>query len=900
MHKKTDRWILLIALTLFLLSPLLVSQSKENGAFEGKITIENDQPLPGVTVTAINTSGAGAKRVAVTDENGRFRFPALMPGVYDLEAQLEGFQSARREGIRLLVGSTLTVDFRMTLGKIEEKVTVAGVLPMVDVKDSQTAVASLSNEILQNIPNSQFVSNVVNLAPGVNQSSAFGAADNGLQYQIDGVDVSDPELHTAYVFMDYGTVEEAKVMGIGAPAEYDGFTGAVFNTITKSGGNQFEGMVDSFIQPDSWNDKNSDDPALSSPKSAYKNIHFSVGGPITKDKLWFFAALQYYRSDRTPSGWEEYGETIAYDQPRTFLKLTWQPNEKNSLQGFIEADLYNGKNRNAGKYYPPEATLTQRSPETAFNLNYLHVFSNQTFMETKFGGFLSYYKLIPASGYDISGTVDWGTGMHSDNSVWFYHAYRERYSFTSSVSHHADKFITGSHDFKFGIDAEMNPTRTEYGFSNGIYHAAYYGEPYMAYGYEGYNTSATNIRVSGYLQDSWAVTDKLKINPGVRLNYYRGKLKGIGTVFTPKMSLAPRFGVTYDIFDDHSTIIKAHYGRMFENIITSYYIKLAPVSDFISYSWDPDAASYVENWRDVWDPEKYQIDPDISMPYVDQYTIGLERELAKDLSIGVTYIYRNFQNFIDRVNINGTFEKVGDSYTDPDSGTVYNIPYYVQTNPGQNRYILTNPVEGKYPIIGFTPFRKYNCIEVALNKRFSNGWQLLLSYVYSKTTGTYDTNYSGDYSAGVAYSSIFVHPNFQTNLEGKPTHDIPHQIKVQGTVVLPWDINLSGFYSFLSGNTYSDYVYVSLPDPEGGAAYIMPEPMGSKRYPDQHNLDLQLEKIFTIKGRLRISAMVSAFNIFNADTVNAVNSTVNIADPYGSVSSLVNPRVFRAGLRLYF
>jgi len=285
MLKKTDRWILLIALTLFLLSPSLISQSKENGAFEGKITIENDQPLPGVTVTALNTSGAGAKRVAVTDENGRFRFPALMPGVYDLEAQLEGFQSARREGIRLLVGSTLTVDFRMMLGKIEEKVTVAGVLPMVDVKDSQTAVASLSNEILQNIPNSQFVSNVVNLAPGVNQSAAFGATDAGIQYQIDGVDVSDPELHTAYVFMDYGTVEEAKVMGIGAPAEYDGFTGVVFNTITKSGGNQFEGMVDSFIQPDSWNDKNSDDPSLSSPKSAFKNIHLSVGGPITKDKL---------------------------------------------------------------------------------------------------------------------------------------------------------------------------------------------------------------------------------------------------------------------------------------------------------------------------------------------------------------------------------------------------------------------------------------------------------------------------------------------------------------------------------------------------------------------------------------------------------------------------------------
>ncbi|HSQ35923.1 MAG TPA: TonB-dependent receptor, partial [Candidatus Binatia bacterium] len=412
--------------------------------------------------------------------------------------------------------------------------------------------------------------------------------------------------------------------------------------------------------------------------------------------------------------------------------------------------------------------------------------------------------------------------------------------------------------------------------------------------------SATNIRVSGYLQDSWAVTDKLKINPGIRLNYYRGTLKDIGTVFKPKMALAPRIGVTYDIFDDHSTIIKAHYGRMFENIISSYYIKLAPVSDYTSYSWDYDAETYVENWSDVWDPDKYKMDPDISMPYVDQYTIGVEREVMKDLSVGVTYIYRHFQNFIDRVNYTGEFEKVADAYTDPDSGITYNIPYFVQTNPGENRYILTNPREGQYPIVGFTPFRKYNSVQFQINKRFSNGWQLLFSYVYSKTKGTYDTNYSGDYSAGVAYSSIFVNPNFQTNLEGRPTHDIPHQVKVQGTVVLPWEINLSAFYSFLSGNTYSDYATVSIPDPEGGTKDIMVDTMGSKRYPDQHNLDLQLEKIFTIKGRLRVSVMAAAFNVFNASTVQGVNSIVNISDPYGSVFSLVNPRVFRAGLRIYF
>jgi len=897
--RKMERLMLMIAFFVTLLNPYLHSQSKENGAFEGKILFEEDQPLPGVTVTASNTSGAGAQRVALSDGNGRYRFPALLPGVYVLEARLDGFQTARREGIRLTVGITLTVDFRMQLGKIEEKVTVAGVQPMVDVKDSQTAVSFLPNKILKNIPNSQLLVDVVNLAPGVNQGSAFGAAAYaGIQYQVDGVDTSDPELHTGMVLLDYGTIEEAKVMGIGAPAEYDGFTGAVFNVITKSGGNQLEGMMDFFIQPDSWNASNSADPSLSSPKSAYKNIHLSLGGPILKDKLWFFTALQYYRSDLTPSGWELYNDSTAFDQPRVFIKLTWQPNAANRLQGFLEYDRYDGKNRLADKYTPPEAAFKQTSPEIVFNLNYLHVFSDHTFLETKFGGVICYYKLIPANGYDVSGVTDEATGMNSVNSTWYYHAFRDRYSVTVALSHHAENIIAGSHDFKFGIDAEMNPCRTEFGYTNGISYTTYNGEPYMATGYEGYDTSATNIRVSGYIQDSWAVSDKLKINPGMRLNYYRGRLQGMGTVFTPKMAFAPRIGVTYDLFADHSTSIKAHYGRMFENIISSYYTMLAPDSDYISYSWNSDTQTYDENWRSVWDPFKYSLDPNISLPHVDQFTAGIERELAKDLSIGVTYIYRIFRNFIDQVSATGEFEKVADSFTDPETGIVYNFPYYTQLNPGEDRYVITNPRQGQYPIVTFTPYRKYNGIEIQLNKRFSNGWQLLASYVFSKTRGTFDTDFNKIFPNNLA--PIFSNPNFQTHLEGRPTHDIPHQVKIQGTIVLPFNINLSGFYSFYSGTTYSDYVRVPLPAPEGGSKDIMPAAMGSNRYPSQHNLDLQVEKIFKISGELRLSVLASAFNIFNAATVTGANSILNISEPYGNVTSLVNPRVFRAGLRLYF
>jgi len=202
--------------------------------------------------------------------------------------------------------------------------------------------------------------------------------------------------------------------------------------------------------------------------------------------------------------------------------------------------------------------------------------------------------------------------------------------------------------------------------------------------------------------------------------------------------------------------------------------------------------------------------------------------------------------------------------------------------------------------VNFTPFNKYKAIEIQLNKRFSNGWQLLASYVNCQSKGTYDNDIWGAYSAGLGSSSIFVNPNFQTNLEGRSTYDVPHQVKIQGTMMLPFEISFSGYYSFLSGNTYSDFVKVSIPDPEGGSKNIILDARGSKRYPAQHNLDLQIEKSFKIGGKLRLSVMGSAFNIFNASTVVGINSTVNISDPYGSVSGLVNPRVFRAGFRFYF
>lgn len=889
--------ILIFTLTLVFLPAH--SQSKENGAIEGKVYSE-EQALPGVEITLTSPKLMGT-RVTISNAAGKYRFVALPYGDYTLEAKLEGFNTFKKTGIMVAVGKTVTVDFPMTLGSVTETIEVKG-SALIDVKDSQTAVATISKELIEHMPNSQTVSNIVNLAPGVTQDSAFGAHDYGVQYQIDGVDVSDPGLGSAYVFIDYGVVEESQVMGVGAAAEHGGFTGIVFNTITKSGSNTLQGKFDSYVQLNDWNASNSDDPALSPPAMGYYNAHLSLGGPFIKDKLWFFTAAQYLQRRQDITG---YPEPSVYDQPRLFFKLTYQANENNRFNIFLHGDLYNGNNRAASAYTTTDAVRDQKSPEFAFNGSYLHVFSDTTFLEAKFAGFLSYYKLIPHSGYDTPGHLDAATRMRTDNWHSYYHSYRTHIQVNASLSHHADDFIVGDHDFKFGVEMDINPNKDEWGYAGGRFYYDYNGEDYYMYTYgDGYSIPATSKRISAYAQDSWEISDRFKINFGVRLNHYRGSLEEpIGTVCKPELAIAPRVGFTFDVFGDHTTAIKAHYGKYFENLVTGKFTTLGPKPDWVVYlsgalynDWygENTTERWVEVYRANFGATTTVMDDNLSMPYMHQFTVGIERELFKDLSLSVNYIYRQNLNFIDRVLTNGTFEPV--TYVDGETGQTYTV--YSQTNDDINEYIITNPKEGSYGgIVGFKPERVYKGLEIMLNKKFSNNWTILASYVLSKTTGNMDNWWAGKGANASGMSNMFEDPNNQINAQGRLSLDPTHMFKLQGSVILPWDINVGFYFSYITGNTYNRTLYVSQEINQSGKTFLA-DPRGSVyRYDDQFNLDLRVQKDFKL-GKVKVGVLADVFNVFNDGTVDDV--VTEAGDEFGETVGIVLPRRFRIGLRLYF
>jgi len=911
-----NKLLSILAITL-LLAPIAFSQSKETGAVRGVVTDEQGAPLPGVNVTISGQNLMGI-RTYLTDANGEFRFPALPPGEYQVKAELQGFGPVLREKIRVNTTSTINIDLQMKSSTISEEITVTAQSPTIDVKSTETASVTLSNEILRNVPNSQFTSDIVNLAPGVNNDSAYGASvSTGIAYSMDGVNVADPEGGSAWVFSDYNIIEEAKVMGVGLPAEYGNFTGVIFNLVTKSGGNNLSGHFEfdfQGYQADSkfWQASNNqayltDFPDLTSPASKLMDINGHLGGPIVKDKLWFYFGGQYYQTNRRPTG---FPEDVQYKQPRFFAKLTSQLTPTLSMNLAFQRTKYQGINRGGDATTGPEATVNQNSPDWLVSFSLTKIISPKTFFDMKTNYFEGIYYLDPEVGFATYSHIDWANNSFiSDSAGYFYWADRARFGTNASLTHYAEDFLLGSHEFKFGAEFERSMARSRYGYTgtggslgDNIKYYDYYG-PYYAYQYAGYDTNTRYTRLEMFFQDSWQVTKRLNISLGLRYSQNWGDVKGVsGSVFKTKR-LAPRVGFTFDILGDKSTILKAHYGHFTEAMLTAYHDRMNPAenfSDYVVYEYFGSETGWDELYRTPF--AGYTMDPDIKHPYMAQFTVGIERELFKDTSLGVTYINRKWNDIIGRYN------RAAD-YTEQ---TVYspeldeNFTVYEQTTEtlGETDYLITNmrydPV--LFPWVLETPYRKYEGVEVLFNKRFSNRWQLLASYVYGKATGTINNSFGGDIGWGGDKND----PNSWINAKGNLTSDPTHMIKIQGTYVLPFDISLTGYFSGITGDAWT--TRLRTPGFNQGRITFFTEPRGSNHYPMEKILSFRLEKIFTLAQKYRLGVMVDVFNVFNANTITSWGTRIGYDWIPGDTPStdghnllgISTPRQARVGVRLIF
>lgn len=185
------------------------AQSKTTSQLTGSVKGQDGSPIVGAAVTIASPQLIGGARSAMTDAKGAFRFPEIAPGIYEVTVVIAGYKTVKRENVRIEVGQTIDVPISMIAFGGEETVTVTGEAPVIDRTSSETTTV-LSNEYLQNLPTGRFQPDVINLAPGINLDSAYGGGESSANaYQLDGVDVSDPEAGTPWSFVNYNIIESS-------------------------------------------------------------------------------------------------------------------------------------------------------------------------------------------------------------------------------------------------------------------------------------------------------------------------------------------------------------------------------------------------------------------------------------------------------------------------------------------------------------------------------------------------------------------------------------------------------------------------------------------------------------------------------------------------------------------
>ncbi len=896
-----------LVLWLLLLTAAPLAAQSLTGSITGTVKDEQGGVLPGATVSLTGKTGT---RVSTSDANGTYRFSAVEPGDYTIATELTGFTGPKAQAVSINVSNQLTIDLTMKVGTLSESVTVVGESPVVDVKSSQTET-SISQDLLNAAPITRTAINVLNYAPGINNASAYGgAAGSGNALLIDGVDTRDPDGGTAWTFYNYNLVQEIQFQGVGAPAEFGGFTGAVVNTITKSGGNRYSGLFDIIGSGGGLSGSNitpaitAQNPSLALAAKTKKYVDFTtqMGGPIVHDKLFFFLSAQRFQLDTDPPG----PATLRHEvSPRFNFKLTYQPSASDNFTGHIQYDAYNitGRLPSSYQFIATDATSNRESaPEYVWLLQYRHIFGSNTFSEVKYTGWWGYYDLNPT--VNLPGHFD-ENGTHTISQGWFNYNDRKRNQVNASVSHYADK--VGKHELKFGAEFERSHVRNRYGYVGGLMYYDLGGQPYEAYSY-GYDVSADNTRESMFAQDSWRVNDRLTINPGVRLDLIQGSNPQLGRVYSTK-SPAPRLGFAYDVLGDFSTVIKGAYSQYYESAFASIFERGVPgIGDYVTY--DVTGPKPVEIDRVV--TPVYRIDPNIKHPRVDEFYVGFERAIGPQLRFTATGIWRDNKNFINSTDPSARWTPT--TVNDPLTGQPLTVYKWANKTASQSDFLITNPAGLQYfdtsgNVLGTVDaFRKYRSMMLVLSKRESNRWQAQVSYVLSKSTGTIDNTSS----AGVS-SRQFETPTLAlVNVDGTTTNDRTHEFKLLGGYQIPViEVAVNAYYRALSGRTFSPYerfssgVLGSAPSSLWRQPLLLPR--GDLRMPVESVVDLRLEKVFALNTRDRIGVYADMLNLFNASTIIGIQSrypSVTITG-VGSVAggapgSIIAPRQINIGGRWSF
>jgi hypothetical protein len=849
----------LIAALCVLVASAAAAQETTSGSIAGRVVDTQGLGVPGATVEVI--SGQGTKTL-VTDGEGRFVAPFLVPGAHTVRVRLEGFRTVEQTGIEVRLGQRINLAFTL-VAALAEAVEVVGQSPVVDVS-STTAGTNMSGPQLSAIPLSRRFTDVLYAAPGVSSSGGVGEANasiagaSGLEnlYTVDGVNITNTgfggvgsysgtfgSLGTA---IPYDFIEQVQVKTAGADAEYGEATGGIVNVITRSGTNNLRGSVFAYSQPDAlvapYRLITTQEGTVNTTGTRATDIGLVIGGPVRRDRLFYFGALNP-AWDRTiliaPEGFplRSLGEvnrdrrTVSYaakatfqmaanhrietsffgdpstgksgaQRPTALLRVDTSAFSAIKYGGHQQAARYNWIIRPNWFFEASVARAANSVQETPV-LDEWSLTDRRVSPAVRSGGIGSYLQKNPGSNVQYSAT---------SNSLLGPHELRFGFLF-SDVDFAEYSFQTGprftlpdGRESQSGANLDIRPDPV-------------YGQIYrVTYAQIAGAVRQTSQRYFDFfVQDTWKVGDRLTVRPGVR--YERQTLSGQAS-YTFKGNWAPRIGVTFDPTGSRQSKVYAHWGRFFNKLPNNTAarsltaipdVRLADYFDSALTQPVPNgvlALGTTVHFRTASGGVS-EVEPGAKSGYQDEFVVGLERDLGNGLNVGVRYTRRDTRR---------VFEDIANA-----AMVLYFLP---EANLDSVTYFLGNPGDGTPPTLDGigafeAPVRTYDAVEVTAGKRFAEGWSLIASYRWSRLQGTYEGYYLND--TGESNPGLLSLYDFPTNDPsyteiGGPEFgfrgdirylgkagagplplDSPHQVKVYGNYAFDMGLNLGLGLSFGSG-----------------------------------------------------------------------------------------------------
>jgi hypothetical protein len=930
---------------------LAVGTASAQSAITGIVRDTSGAVMPGVTVEATSPALIERARTVATDAQGRYTIVDLRPGVYKMTFTLQGFKAVIQDGIDLPSNFTATINTELELGALEESVTVSGQAPTVDVQNAQRTTV-MPRDLLDAVPVPRMFVAEAAMAVGTKVSSQnVGGSRSAVNPRVTAhgsvskdttIDLDSMKMNTlvgggdSHPDHNDAMIQEMTVQTSALGADVSA-GGPHINLIPREGGNVFSGATyfgysNGALQFDNLTD-DLISRGLQTPDAVdlVYDVNASLGGPIRRDKLWFFLSYRNVGNDNiVANSFYPDGRPGIYDQRvnNYTARLTWQVNRSNKLTVY---DDYQTKD--VGHLYTSGvdvATASRRRPPVikyTGAAKWTSTVSSKFLFDAGYGTSVNSYteKYQPGilrdpftpEWYANAGRVDITRSTTTTASTPETGTYNFRYMVLSSMS-----YVTGSHAVRAGVQWHIGQTWNTADANADLIQRYRDGVPDSVIVYNTptrlYNLMGADTGV--YVQDAWTLR-RLTLTPGIRFEHFNSSMQARAVEagrFVPARSfpevsdvpnwnnLAPRFSAVYDLFGDARTAVKVGVNKYNRNFTTDFanrynplvlqsdtrnwadcdYVKGTSTCSTLALPTNRDGIAQdneigpSNNLNFGLAPARHP-DPDIKRPYDLEYTIAVDRQVLPGVSVTAAWYKRDTYNLEQQTNllvgVSDYASFVTPSPLNGDPVTIYNLN---RSKQGLVDLLDTTSEDRSASRINYTGF------EVSFAARLPKGGNLFGGWSADKTInvacGGNDPNtfrYCDQSELGIPLRSDF---------------------KFNGSYPLPLGLQLGATLQSYAGQPLAvNWTVPANLFPGGRTQSVIVNlvPPGSEYLDRWTQVDLAVRKVFTV-GRYRLDGALDIYNVFNGNVVLQENQ--NFGSSLHQPQQVLQGRLLRVSTQLKF